>query len=255
MFNRFNLDDQYKEVTTNKENTRPIDKKTLRLMAGVTIIFIGLLVFLGIDYLLNDKRLTFRDDNSKPLVYTYYKSEKANQEIPYFNVKNKDLNQINKNITDYVKPYLNKEKVKISYDYDTSGIVLSLVVKIYDEENYKVKFRSYNVNIEEEKLLSDEYLINYYSLDSSQIKQKVKSQLKTYYDEEVGNYFSYDEIKFDNYLSMRLIDSIDTTDYAYYIKNGKLTAYVPFNPFSIYGEDRYFKDKHFNFVLEEAPAE
>ncbi len=255
MFNRFNLDNQYKEVSTNTENTKQIDNKTLRLMAGVTILFIGLLVFLGIDNLLNNKRLTFKDDNSKPIVYTYFRSKKANQEIPYFNVRNKDLSQINDNISKYVKPYLNNDKVKISYEYNTSGIILSLVVKINDEENYKVKFRSYNVNIDEEKLLSDEYLINYYSLDSSQIKQKVKAQLKTYFDEEVGNYFSYEEVKFDNYLSMRLIDSIDTTDYAYYIKNGKLTAFVPFNPFSIYGEEEYFQEKHFNFVLEEAPAE
>ncbi len=257
MFNKFNLDNQYKEVSSskNKNNYKKIDNSTLRLIAIVTVAFIGLLVFLGIDKIVNNKRLTFKQDNSKEIVYTLYESKKADQKIPYFNTKNKDLQLINDNISKYVKPYLNNPKVKINYDYNVSGIILSLVVKIYDEENYRVKFRSYNINVDEESLLSDEYLINYYSLDSSEIKEKVKTKLNDYYLDEAGKYFELREISFDTYLKMRLFDTIDTKDYAYYIKNGKLTAYVPFTPYSIFGEEDYFTEDHFNITLGKAPEE
>lgn len=253
MFNRFNLDNHYETVSQKKKNYKKIDKSTLRLIAFISILFIGLLVFLGIDNIFNNKRITFKEDNSKEIVYTLY--EKNNKEIPYFNVKNKDLQLINKNITDYVKPYLNKSKVKINYDYNVNGILLSLIIKIYDEEAYQVKFRSYNVNLDEEALLSDEYLLNYYSLDSNQIKQKVKTKFHSYYQEEMNDYFSVNEVTFDTYLSMRLFDSIDTKDYAYYVKAGQLIAYVPFNPFSIYGEEEYFTEEKFIFALADAPNE
>ncbi|MBQ6539270.1 MAG: hypothetical protein IJL76_03220 [Bacilli bacterium] len=257
MFNKFNLDNHYEEVSSNKKNNnyKKIDNSTLRLIAIVSIAFIGLLVFLGIDKIMNNKSITFRQDNSKDIVYTLYESKKADQKIPYFNTSNKDLQLINDNISKYVKPYLNNSKVKISYDYNLSGIILSLVVKIYNEENYSVKFRSYNINLDEESLLSDEYLLNYYSIDSSEIKQKVKTKLNDYYLDEAGKYFELQEVDFDRYLEMRLFNSIDTKDYAYYVKNGKLTAYVPFNPYSIYGEEEYFTEDRFNITLSKAPEE
>ncbi len=104
-------------------------------------------------------------------------------------------------------------------------------------------------------MIGDDYLINYYSLDSSEIKQKVKAKLYEYYKEELSNYFEYQEVNFDNYLEMRLFNSIDTKNYAYYIRDGKLTAYVPFNPYSIYGEEKYFTDDKFIITLADAPIE
>ncbi len=253
MFNRFNLDNQYEEVTT-KTNTR-LDNSTIKLLIVISILVIGLLVFLGIDSLINNKRITFKEDNSKDLVYTLYESKSSDQKVPYFNTKNKDLQLINDNISKYVKPYLNNSNVKIDYEYTINGIMMSLIIKINDAENYIVKFRSYNVNLDEETLLSDEYLLNYYSIDSTQIKNIVKSNLYKYYKEEANKYFSVQEVDFDRYLRMRLFDSIDTKDYSYYINDGKLAAYVPFNPYSIYGEEEYFQDDHFSIDLSNPPAE
>ena len=103
MFNKFNLDNHYEEVSSNKKNNnyKKIDNSTLRLIAIVSIAFIGLLVFLGIDKIMNNKSITFRQDNSKDIVYTLYESKKADQKIPYFNTSNKDLQLINDNISKY----------------------------------------------------------------------------------------------------------------------------------------------------------
>ncbi len=250
MFDKFNYD-----ILRKNDNYKKIDDKTIRFLTVLTIIFIGLITFYGINKLVNNKHITFKEDNSKNVVYTKYQSNKAHQYIPYLNTKNKDLQKINDNIYSYTKEYIDNPKVKIKYNYDLNGIILSLVIKIFDEENYIVKFRSYNINIEEESLLDDKYLINYYSLDESEINKKVRQQLYKYYQDELGKFLVEQEVDFDRYLRLRTMEEISINDYAFYIKEGYLVAYVPFNPYTIYNEQKYFTEKSFMFKLKKAPAE
>lgn len=250
MFDKFDFY-KYKQ----NDNFKNIDDKTIKFLIVLTILFIGIITFYGINKLINNKHITFKEDNSKNIVYTKYQSTKAPQYIPYLNTKNKDLQKINDNIYSYTKQYIDNPKVKIKYSYDINGILLSLVVKIFDEENYIVNFRSYNINMEEESLLDDKYLINYYSLDESEINKKVRHQLYKYYQEELGKYIVEQEVDFDRYLGLRTMEEISIKDYAFYIKDGYLVAFVPFNPYTIYGEQKYFTENSFMFKLKKAPAE
>ena len=93
------------------------------------------------------------------------------------------------------------------------------------------------------------------SIDYNTIKESVKNKLTEYYNKELGEYFETREVSNDTYLEMRNIDNISNKDYALYIKEGNLTAYVPINPYSIYGEDDFFTNDKFNFYLKDAPVE
>lgn len=248
----FGNDNEYKSVSSKEPN---IDKKTLKLLLIVSIVCIGLLVFFGVYYITNNKAISFKEDNSKNIVYTRYKSTSSDQKIPYLNTNNKELNKVNDNIESFVKKYLNNPNTKIIYEYDNSGIILSLLVGIFDSKNFIVKFRTYNIDLEDEVLLSDKYLLTYYGIDYKTIKDSVKNKLIEYYNKEIGEYFETREVSYDTYLEMRNIDNIETNEYALYIKEGNLTAYVPINPYSIYGEDDFFTNDKFNFYLKDAPTE
>ena len=248
----FGKDNEYKRVSNKEPN---INQRTLKLLLIVSIILIGLLVFFGVHYILNNKTFSFKEDNSKNLVYTRYKSTSSDQKIPYLNTNNKDLQLINDDIESFVKKYLNDSNTKIVYEYDNSGIILSLLVGIFDSKNYSVKFRSYNIDLDDEVLLSDKYLLSYYDIQYKDIKENIKNKLTEYYNKEIGEYFETTEVSYDTYLKMRDIDNIDTNEYALYIKEGNLTAFVPINPYSIYGEESFFTNDKFNFYLKKAPAE
>ena len=248
----FGNDDEYKSVSNKEPN---INQRTLKLLLIVSITLIGLLVFFGVYYILNNKAISFKEDNSKNIVYTRYKSTSSDQKIPYLNTKNKELKKVNDNIESFVKKYLNDPNTKIIYEYDNSGIILSLLVGIFDSKNFNVKFRSYNIDLEDEVLLSDKYLLTYYNIDYETIKDSIKNKLTEYYNKEIGDYFETREVSYDTYLEMRNIDNIDNNEYALYIKEGNLTTYVPINPYSIYGEDDFFTNDKFSFYLKDAPIE
>ena len=51
------------------------------------------------------------------------------------------------------------------------------------------------------------------------------------------------------------MEQLSMKDYAFYIKDGYLVAYVPFNPYTIYGEEKYFNENSFMIKLKKAPSE
>ena len=118
---------------------------------------------------------TFRSDvlngikekRGKTLVYTKkertYKGNRS--EVPYLNIKGTQSENINKDIENFTSKYYSNPKNIISYTYDVSDKILSLVVKVaYFDKVYYPDFRTYNINLSDLSILSDEDLLNKFNL-------------------------------------------------------------------------------------------
>ena len=87
------------------------------------------------------------------LVYTKYedKSTKYTKEVPYVNLKADVFKQVNSDILLFCNEYMQKDKSIITYEYDINGIILSLVIKVINNETTYAPepyFRTYNINLE-----------------------------------------------------------------------------------------------------------
>lgn len=193
------------------------------------------------------------------LVYTKYedKSTKYTKEVPYVNLKADIFKQVNSDILLFCNEYMQKEKSIITYEYDINGIILSLVIKVinndttYAPEPY---FRTYNINLEKEEVISDEAILDFYGITKNQIEHKIKRKHEEYYSDLIKQgYYSAGECSYDCYLRYRGITGY-LEHVSYYIRDGKLIAYKTFIAHSIFGEEEYFNDKSFEFEIATAPT-
>jgi len=188
------------------------------------------------------------------LVYTKYekKTDNLNLAIPYINIKGEVVSKVNEDIALFTYDFAHAEKAKILYEYDINGIILSVVVKAIDYEvlnNPVAYFRSYNINLETLEVISDEALLDFYSIDLESVRARIENTFRYYY-QELSNekYFDVSECDYQCFLENRGID--DYLDgVSYYVKDGDLVAFKSFLFNSIYSEEDYFKDDDFMFVL------
>lgn len=256
MFDKINE----KLVERRNRNNQVIKELTNKNIIMLLIILITALIILII-YGLNKFNYGYKNIKTKPseqLVYTYYENKKLKQEIPILNLKNPIFEKVNKDILLFTSENKDNKNSVISYDYTVNGIVLSLIVKIgYNNKGVlNTYFRTYNINLEKETVISNKALIEYYETSEEEIENKIIKQFKKYYYDEVKKgIIPPQECSFERYLKLRHFDKIKKEEYSYYIDKGDLKVYIPFNPSSYYGEQDYFKEKDFEFFLKKAPIE
>ena len=93
--------------------------------------------------------------------------------------------------------------------------------------------------------------MDFFQTDKNKVSEIIENTFKEYYDDLVKKgYYEPTECNYDCFLGYR-----DITNYLdnvqYYVKNGDLIAYRPFVFYSIFGDEEYFKTKHFEFLLVE----
>lgn len=223
----------------------------------VISISIGLIIFIILFSYFKNNSSNFndlREDNAKPFVYTsstkktgVYRIEK-----PYVNIGDSFGKSINEDIESYVSDYTENDKVILSYEYNINGKVLSLVIKTvnYDVKNVpEVYFKTYNINLEEERLLGDEELLSIYNLTSADVETTIEKKFNKWYKDVIKKgYINEEECDYECFLNYREVDDY-LDDVVYYIEQGKLVAYKPFVFYSIFGEEKYFKESDFMFIL------
>ena len=223
----------------------------VKVALGICFVFIVFLFIYGIIIFTTDNTYKkIKEDTGLGLIYSTEDSSN-DRNIPYINIKN--FSSVNNRISEFANKHNGKEDI-ISYDYDVNGIILSLIISaVYEEEQApSVDFLSYNINLEEGKIISDSTLIDYYGLNIDNIDEIVKDTFNEHYKKEIKKgYITEQECDFDCYLNIRG----DYKKYSYYISDGNLYAYVPFSFYSFYGEEDYFKDGDFKMFLAEAPDE
>lgn len=246
---------QYKSKTNTKTNKLTSEHILMLSIVGIAIII--MIAYTVHNYNINNYNY-IKIDKSKALIYTQF-YDTANdyiKDVPYVNMNAPHITEVNNRIKTFTEKYKNLNRAIITYEYEINGQVLSLIIKAVSyETNYasKVEFTSFNINVETQEVLDDATILSLYGVDTNYVKDRIKNQLQKYHTEIVKDgYYSLQQCNFNCFLKWRDIDDyLDGT--SYYIKKGKLYAYKPFVFASIFGEEEYFKDDDFEFLIIENP--
>lgn len=249
---------QYKYKKNNKRKQILSNEQLLAsILVGIVVI---IMVAYGI-HSYNVKNYNYvKQKITEDIVYTigYDNTNNYIKEIPYVNMNAPHIQEVNNRIKQFTDKFSVLNRSIITYDYEISGKILSLIIKAVSyETNYasEAKFLSFNINIETQEVYDDDALLAIYNIDKNYAKDKVKKQLQKYHSDIVEEkYYSIQQCNFNCFLNWRNID--DFLDGAsFYIRQGKLYAYRPFVFESIFGEEEYFKDEHLEFLIIDEPQE
>lgn len=251
-----------KRKTTKKSKILTFFRKNKNgkiIIIAIVTFLIVLIVANGITKKNNENYNDIKIEKDKYVVYTKYskKDKKYNKEIPYLNIVSSTATAINKDIELFVTDFINTDESIIKYEYEINGIILSLVVKVVDYDNRlggpRVYFRTYNVNIDTLAAISNESLLAFYGIDEQNVSEIIKAKFQEHYSKEIElGFIEPRECNFDCYIKNRgFSDYLEGVNY--YVKEGKLYAYKPFDFYSIYGEEDYFKEEDFEFLITKNP--
>lgn len=199
-----------------------------------------------------------KEDSSQYLVYTadtFTNRHNMHNEIPYINIDSKDAKLVNQTIQTYADSFLENKNNLMVYDSQLNGEVLSVLLRMSDYSAGfsfpDVTFYTYNFNLNTRTLMSDEDLLSLFGVTKEDVREKIETQFKKYYQQEVNEgYFVAQECDYDCFLSWRGIENYDYLDSVhYYVKNGELVAYRAFSIYSVYGEEEFYDDESYSFSI------
>ncbi len=225
----------------------------------LAVLGISIVIFTFYNKKSSENYSNIKLDRNQYLVYTKYSdnSSKYIKEVPYINLKADVFKHVNQDIIDFCDDYIKKERGVVTYEYNINGIILSVVVKVinndttYAPEPY---FRTYNINLKTEEVIADSALLEYFKVTESTVENKIKRTLQSYYSDILKeHYYVNKECSYECFLKHRGINKyLDYT--TYYIRDGKLIAFKSFIAHSIFGEEAYFTDDKFEFEIATLPG-
>ena len=244
---------KYLKKIKKRFNNLDDNSKRIVIIIG-SIILITLVIILSSLSRSNENFKRIKQNKNNYLVYSKVEQDdnKYPKYVPYINIKGDIVEQVNQDIDNFVDNYVNSEKALITYEYNISGIILSVVVKVANyEKDYapEVLYRSYIINLNTLKLISDQSLLDFFEINEKEVSTIIENKFKEYYTELVKEgYYIPEECNYECFLKYRNVSNyLDNVNY--YVKNGDLIAYRPFVFYSIFGDEEYFKEEHFEFVL------
>ena len=194
------------------------------------------------------------------IIYTSYYDDRNEyiKEVPYINIKGDQITEVNNQIETFSTKYTNLSRAIITYDYSITGQILSVIIKAINyETNYasEAEFISYNINLKTQQVYTNQEILDLYNINAGYVSDRIKNQLQQYHKDIIKEkYYSLQQCNFTCFLKWRNIEDY-SKGIAYYLSAGKLYVYKPFVFASIFGEEEYFKDKHFVFLITEKPIE
>ena len=232
-------------------------KRKLGIALGITLIISMLVIFyLKKQY---DNYNYVKKNKNEYLVYAkeYNQNTYYSKYVPYVNIKGETAKLINSDINSFVEDYLKDRNTYITYEYDINGDILSLLIEVIDNDTGfapEVYFKTYNYNMKEDILLDDMRLLELFGVDETIVENVIENKFRDYYDDIIeANYYNEKECSYTCFLKYRNVDNY-LDNVAYYVKNGNLIAYKPFIFTSIFGEEDYFKEKHFKFTIKKGES-
>ena len=244
---------------TSQKIAIPISFKSKKVLLWIAVlVFIALLI----GYYLYDNHYSnynyIKEDSSQYLVYTVDTStnnQNMHNEIPYINIDSDDARLVNQTIQQYAESFLKNKNNLMVYDSQLNGEVLSILLRMSDySAGYSfpdVSFHTYNFDLNDQTLMTDEELLSLFDVTEDEVKQKIESQFQKYYQQEVKKgFFASQECNYDCFLNWRGIQNYNYMDSVYYyVENGRLVAYRPFTIYSVYGEEEFFDDESYAFSI------
>ena len=171
-------------------------------------------------------------DSSKNLVYTSAKIQHGTyyQFIPYLNIKGDIGIYLNSDIQDFVKNF-DQDHVGISYESDLNGKVLSLVIVVEDhsfvESATILNYRSYNIHLGNQEVLSDDVLLSYFDLSKNDVELLMNQKLNGLYQQTLQEGLIDRTCNYQCFLKTRNFTN-GIEDVYYFVRDGKLIAFKPY---------------------------
>ncbi len=215
-------------------------KKDMWKFIAVAVAFLILIICYFFFNKSTDNYNNLKIDSSKELVYTesqtqydYYYQYK-----PYLNIKDEIGILVNNDIDEFMG-YFNSNNIGITYEYDLSGKVLSLIIKVedhsYAESATILYFRSYNINLGTLELLDNDTLFDYFDITSEDADIMLDNQIENYYNTLVENNL-IKSCNYECFLTTRhFVEGLENI--SYFVKDSKLYAYVPYTYMSLNAEN------------------
>ena len=239
----------------NKKQKEPISNKKI-IIIGIVCFVIVLIGLISYNYYQNNY-VYLKEDKFKDIVYPIYirkNIDKTKTEVPKINIKSKNIKKVNSKIYEEMGKFLGEKNNTCTYSYEINGDILSLTIEMIDYRDLYVpefKFRTYNIDLETLKEVSDNELLDLYDVDKKDIEKIIKNKFKYFYKDELKKgYLNENECNYECFLEWRNVNSyMDNLEY--YISDGKLYAYKEFSVLSVYGEDEYYKEEDFSFYISD----
>ena len=217
-------------------------KKTIIILISILLI-ISLVVY-GIIKIDSRNYNNIKLDKNNYLVYTIESNESGYyiQNIPFINIKGQIIEVINKDINDFTNKY-KEDNININYEYNISGKILSLILKIEDHSKIEdatiASFRSYIINLDTLELLSNKEILNYFNLTEQDINILLGNKINDDYTNLVNNsVIKQSECNYNCYLNNRGINQSNYLDGTYYfIRDGKLIVFKAINFIPLYEKE------------------
>ena len=243
-----------------KRKKRPnLNKQKTTLIIVVAIAIVAMLAYSFHEN--NVKNYNYiKESWFENIIYTSYYDDRNEyiKEVPYINIKGEQITEVNNQIETFSTKYTNLSRAIITYDYSITGQILSVIIKAINyETNYasEAEFISYNINLKTQQVYTNQEILDLYNINAGYVSDRIKNQLQQYHKDIIKEkYYSLQQCNFTCFLKWRNIEDY-SKGIAYYISAGKLYVYKPFVFASIFGEEEYFKDKHFVFLITEKPIE
>ena len=143
-------------------------------------------------------------------------------EIPYINIDSEDARLVNQTIQQYAESFLKNKNNLMVYDSQLNGEVLSILLRMSDySAGYSfpdVSFHTYNFDLNDQTLMTDEELLSLFDVTEDEVKQKIELQFQKYYQQEVKKgFFASQECNYDCFLNWRGIQNYNYMDSVYYL--------------------------------------
>ena len=232
------------------------DDTKKKIVIGLAIVCIILII---VFYFINNRKnnySTIKEDNNKEIVYTILSKTDDDifiKKIPHLNLNLDIAEEINREVDEYISNLSDEEEATISYNYDINGDVLSYLIKMIDyskDEGPIAYFKSYNINLNTKSIVTDQELLDLFGYDYNDVEISISNKFQKYYKELVEQkYQDEEECDYDCFLEFREVENY-LDDVVFYVSSGKLYAVRPFCFYSVKGEEEYFKEKHFWFLIE-----
>lgn len=252
------------EDNVDKNKKAKTDYSLVFMIFFILVAVICIVVYFVINHSsTNSNKYIEKVDEDKAYVYTSKKIENTNNEsdevsydkIPSINLEGQKYTQINNEIMNKYNEVI-KDKVHIyDYNYNQSENILSLVVKYsyYSKDSqYPITyFDTYNIDLKNDKVLSDEEIVDLFNITKEQVNTYLKSKFVNYYNELIQyEYFKKSECNYQCFLNNRGITTDYTKDVHYYVEDGRLTLFKFYHRDSKYDEAQYFQDTTYQFLIK-----
>ena len=257
MRDSFKLEDNYNKKKSSKKNNNTL---SILVICGLIAVICFCLYFIT-NFANNTISYVDKKNSDKEYVYTIKKQENSSQdgvydEVPTINLDTEEFTKINNNILKKYEEISTKSDYDYSYKFNQSDNILALKITYAyypnDTAIYPIRyFETYNINLKNGKVLSDEEILKMYRLKSEKVNEFLEAKFKGFYSDLVNSkFYTEKECNYKCFLSNRGISDNYLNGTSYYIENGSLTVFKYYYIYSDYNEDEYFKNTNYQFIVK-----